>query len=544
MRRFFSVLRLAISCLSGFFSAVLLVWQLSPPAATAQTCTFSLSSSSQNFAAGGGTGSLAVTASLSSCNWTAASNAPWINISSGASGSGNGTVSYAVSLNPAPTPRNGTLTIAGQTLTLTQDAGLGGLQFYPLATPVRLLDTRSGASGCVTATGAIAANTTWTQPARTACSTIPANATAIIGNITVVPSGPGFLTLFPSDATQPTVANSNFKAGEVTNNFFTVGLGADGGFKLFSSATTDVIIDLTGYYAPPGVGGLYYHPLPSPVRLVETRAGQSGCFQPAQLIGTNNPNADPSLDLQVQGRGPGLPSACNGIPGDAAVLVGNATTVLPNAPFGFGYLSIYPSDAARPTVASSNYATNDVINGPFAVKLGADGKFKIYTFSTTHLVVDITGYYSASATDANGAGLLFNPLPKPMRLLETRPDFPGFPLTGCYRTNTPIQGSPNIRTQPAWGACPDQPSLMIPNTARALAGNATVLNPASAGFATFFPGDVASAPTVATSNYPFPVSFGYNRHYYVGLSGTDGSFKALTQFTTDLIMDVAGYFAP
>ncbi|HEX9005067.1 MAG TPA: putative Ig domain-containing protein, partial [Blastocatellia bacterium] len=133
------------------------------------------------------------------------------------------------------------------TLTITANSGL---MFYPLPTPVRLLDTRSGVSGCTTNTEAITAGSTRTQPARTACSTIPANATAVIGNITVVPSGPGFLTLFPSDATQPTVANSNFTAGEVTNNFFTVGLGGDGAFKIFTSATTHVIIDLTGYYAP------------------------------------------------------------------------------------------------------------------------------------------------------------------------------------------------------------------------------------------------------------------------------------------------------
>src|ERR1043165_9727476 len=147
MRRIFPVRYPAICCLLALFSVVLLVWQ-SPSPATAQTCTFSLSSSSQNFAAGGGAGSLAVTASLSSCHWTAVSNAPWISISSGASGTGNGTVSYAVSPNPTTAPRNSTLTIAGQTFNVTQDAGLAALQFFPLPAPVRLLETRTGFSGC------------------------------------------------------------------------------------------------------------------------------------------------------------------------------------------------------------------------------------------------------------------------------------------------------------------------------------------------------------------------------------------------------------
>src|SRR5262249_22524431 len=154
---------------------------------------------------------------------------------------------------------------------------------------------------------------------------------------------------------------------------------------------------------------------------------------------------------------------------------------------------------------------------------GADGKFKIYTFSTTDLVVDITGYYSASPTDANGAGLLFNPLPAPVRLLETRPDFPGFPLTGCTRTNAKIPGNLAMatHTQQAAGFCG------LRAAAKALVGNVTVVNSAGAGFLTLFPGNLATAPLAATSNYPTPATFGYNRHYYVGLSPVDGTFKVL-----------------
>lgn len=413
------------------------------------------------------------------------------------------------------------------------DSG-NGLQFYPLPAPVRALETRPGFNGCATPGAPINANTSLILAVRTGCTGIPANATAVTGNVTVVPGTTGgFLTLFPSSATQPIVANSNFKPGEVTNNVFTTGLGAgDGAFKIFASATTEVIVDVTGYYAPPSAQGLYFHPLPEPVRLLETRTipGLLGCIKPgAQLAG--------GQDFSVQGRSP-VAAPCNVIPAAAQVLVGNATSVFPA---GAGFLTIFPSDAVRPVVASSNYAGADVINGPFAVKLGADGKFKVYTHATTELVIDILGYYSAEASDANGAGLLFNPLDKPVRLLETRPD-PGFPLTGCYRPNAKIMGGTGgIRTQQSWGTCE---GLTIPTTARAIIGNATVVNVEGAGFMTFYPGNVGTAPTVATSNYPFPVVFGYNRHFVVGVSPTDGTFKILTQFTTDLIVDVAGYFAP
>ncbi|HMZ20275.1 MAG TPA: putative Ig domain-containing protein, partial [Blastocatellia bacterium] len=275
-----------------------------------------------------------------------------------------------------------------------------GLQFYPLPQPVRVLETRAGFNGCTAPGNAINAGGTFTLPVSGNCTGIPANAQAVTGNITVVPSGGGFLTLFPSSAQQPTVANSNFSSGEVTNNVFTVGLGAgDGAFKIFAGATTHVIVDVTGYYAPPTAGGLYFHPLATPVRLLETRAGLNGCIAPgAQLIGTGDPNADPNLDFAVQGRSP-VASPCNSIPSTAQVLVGNATSVVPNSG---GFLTIYPSGGTRPLIASSNYAGNDVINGPFAVKLGADGKFKIYTLRTTHLVIDILGYYSEEAVDANG----------------------------------------------------------------------------------------------------------------------------------------------
>ena len=63
---------------------------------------------------------MAVTANAASCAWTAASNAPWITITAGASGSGNGTVAYTVAANASTTGRTGTMTIAGQTMTVTQ----------------------------------------------------------------------------------------------------------------------------------------------------------------------------------------------------------------------------------------------------------------------------------------------------------------------------------------------------------------------------------------------------------------------------------------
>jgi hypothetical protein len=55
------------------------------------------------------------------CAWTATSNDPsFLNINTGASGSGSGTVTYTVAANSGVAQRVGTLTIAGQTFTVTQ----------------------------------------------------------------------------------------------------------------------------------------------------------------------------------------------------------------------------------------------------------------------------------------------------------------------------------------------------------------------------------------------------------------------------------------
>jgi len=79
-----------------------------------------LSSIGQSFPSSGGSDSLHVTTDAS-CGWTAVSNAGWIVITNGSSGTGSGTVSYTVAAN-AGGGRTGTMTIAGQTFTVNQDA--------------------------------------------------------------------------------------------------------------------------------------------------------------------------------------------------------------------------------------------------------------------------------------------------------------------------------------------------------------------------------------------------------------------------------------
>jgi hypothetical protein len=68
------------------------------------------------FEADGGSGSVTLTAPG---GWVAASNAGWITVTSGSSGSGNGTITYDVAANTDTSQRAGTITIVGATFTVT-----------------------------------------------------------------------------------------------------------------------------------------------------------------------------------------------------------------------------------------------------------------------------------------------------------------------------------------------------------------------------------------------------------------------------------------
>jgi hypothetical protein len=68
----------------------------------------------------GGTGSVTITASPTTCVWTATSNVTWITVTSSGNGSGNGVIGYSVAENAATSSRTGTITIGGKTFTITQ----------------------------------------------------------------------------------------------------------------------------------------------------------------------------------------------------------------------------------------------------------------------------------------------------------------------------------------------------------------------------------------------------------------------------------------
>ncbi len=88
----------------------------------------------------------------------------------------------------------------------------------------------------------------------------------------------------------------------------------------------------------------------------------------------------------------GSDSDC-GLPAAPAALVMNTTVVDPLAP---GYLTVFMTGRPRPLAASLNYATGQIVNNQMIAVMslsGQSGGFSLYSYATTHVVIDVVGYF-------------------------------------------------------------------------------------------------------------------------------------------------------
>jgi len=96
---------------------------------TTAGCSYQIqSNTTQNIPAGGGSGQVQIVTGQN-CAWTASTTVSWISISSGRTGTGNGTVSYTAAANDSTLPRSAPIVIAGQNVAINQ-AGITGLPIY------------------------------------------------------------------------------------------------------------------------------------------------------------------------------------------------------------------------------------------------------------------------------------------------------------------------------------------------------------------------------------------------------------------------------
>jgi hypothetical protein len=342
-----------------------------------------------------------------------------------------------------------------------------------------------------------------------ACS-IPSTAQAYSLNFTVVPEGPlGFLSVWPAGQIYPGVSTLNSTDGSVIANAAIVPAGNSGGITVVAGNPTDLIIDIDGYFAPPGASSLDFFPL-TPCRVADTRTSQpfTGAFGP------------PSLSASVTRIFPISTSPC--LSGSELAYSLNFT-VVPPAPLGF--LSTWPVGQPYPTVSTLNSPDGTVIANAAIVPAGTGGSINVVAGNPTDVIIDINGKFAAPA----GGGLQFYTL-TPCRIADTRTTQPftgafGPPSLAAYTDRSfPIQSSP----------------CGVPSTAQAYALNMTVVPQGPLSFLTAWPAG-QPFPTVSTLNSP---NGDVIANAAIVPAGTGGAITVVAGNPTDLIIDVVGYFAP
>jgi hypothetical protein len=241
----------------------------------------------------------------------------------------------------------------------------GALAFYPLA-PCRVVDTRNG----TLLSGSINSGTSRTLPMLFSSCEIPVTAQAYSLNFVVVPPGRvGFLTAYPTGVARPVVATLNDPTGTIVANAAIVPAGNGGSIDVYASDTTQLVVDINGYFAPPGTGALSLYTLP-PCRVLDTR-------QPS-----GSPPISGQIDVTV------IASGCGSVPSAHAYVL-NAT-VVPTASLGF--LTMWPQGTTRPVVATLN-ALDGAITNNLALLPASGTEVSAFASDSTHLILDLFGYF-------------------------------------------------------------------------------------------------------------------------------------------------------
>ena len=378
---------------------------------------------------------------------------------------------------------------------------------YHALNPVRILDTRDGTGGPGGALGSHSVRTFQV----TGAGGVPANATAVAGNLTVTQqTGPGFLYIGPTPTADPASSTLNFPVNDDRANAVTVALGGTGSLSVTyvapsSGPTAHVIFDVTGYFTPDSTGATY-HAL-TPTRVLDSRNGGSAGRLSSHV----------ARPVQIAG-------AAGGVPTGATAITGNLTVTQQTGP---GYLFIGPNSTNNPTSSTLNFPVGDDRANAVTVALDSGG-FTYITFvasagaQATHVILDVTGYFTQDAT-----GSKYIPL-TPTRILDSR-------------SGTGIPGRLSSHAAQSFAVVG---RAGVPATATGVTGNLTVTQQTSLGYLFVGPSPVNN-PTSSTLNFPV----GDDRANAVTVAVSGGSlgvtFVAPTGGqSTHVIFDVTGYFAP
>jgi hypothetical protein len=157
-------------------------------------------------------------------------------------------------------------------------------------------------------------------------------------------------------------------------------LGDQGAIDIYNSAgNVDVVVDIGAWISGTNHGDSAYpfHPV-TPLRLLDSR--------PDTQVGpyTTPWGPDTSRSVAVRGQGP--------VSAGAVAVVLNVTGVGASSA---SYLTVFPGDASStPVVSDLNLAPGDTLPNLVVVRLGADGRLKIYNnLGSVDVLADVFGWY-------------------------------------------------------------------------------------------------------------------------------------------------------
>ena len=205
-----------------------------------------------------------------------------------------------------------------------------------------------------------------------------------------------FLTAFAAGTAQPGTSTVNLAAGASRAALAQVPVGPDGKVSVANQfGSTDVILDVVGYYRSDAEGSRY-HPV-GPTRLLNTR------IAPSTRVG-----AGTWRTVQVAGRA--------GIPATATAVTVNVTAV--RAP-GAGYLTVAPAPTSPGATSTVNFAAGQIVDNRTITGLSNGSLSVLAGASDADVIVDVVGWFGpADPSDTSGAR--FTALPA-SRVLDTRP---------------------------------------------------------------------------------------------------------------------------
>lgn len=336
-------------------------------------------------------------------------------------------------------PRNGTPIAPPAPVAITQ-AAPGGFT----AGAKRVLDTRPGGADPLGAP--IAAGAALGMPL-VAQGLVPADTTSVLVNVTAVGAcGAGFLTAYPCGAQVPFASNLNVPIRRTRAALATVMLNAQGELCVYSSTTTDVLVDLLGSFGP---GGLGLNPV-APDRLLDTRTGNGARIAQVGKVGPA------TFAAQIAGVGV--------VPAGATAVLLNVTAVGPDWD---GYLTVHRCGAV-PDSSNLNFRAGQVLANLVVTALDASGRGCFTPNGPTNLVVDVLGWFGPTGLRVRAQ--------TPQRVVDTR--------SGLGGVVGPVGAGANVAM--ALGGAPTLATV-------------TIVNPGAPGFATAYP--CGPQPTASNLNY-------------------------------------------